>query len=120
MKLPKKGITFKASVTQIYQGNFTDGSNDMINTGATAALPIMRWTWTLASWGCGRAGSSKSGVCRTIARHDRPRPALYMPVDDFSALFPWPGDNYTGLTDFIFMQFLSEHFGLFAGKMNTL
>ena len=27
-ELAKKGITFKASVTQIYQGNFTDGSND--------------------------------------------------------------------------------------------
>ena len=42
-----------------------------------------------------------------------------MPVNS-AALFPWPGDNYTGLTDFLFMQFLSEHFGLLAGKMNTL
>ena len=50
-ELAKKGITFKASVTQIYQGNFTDGSPGSLcareatvtNTGATAASQTMRW-----------------------------------------------------------------------------
>jgi len=42
-----------------------------------------------------------------------------MPVNS-DALFPWPEGNYSGLTDLLFMQKLSAHFGLIAGKLNTL
>jgi porin len=37
-----------------------------------------------------------------------------------AALLPAPNDDTTALTNLTFMQFLSEKFGLFIGKINTL
>ena len=48
-----------------------------------------------------------------------PKAGAIMP-ENSAALFPWPNGDYTGLTDFLYTQFLSDHFGLFVGKMNTL
>jgi len=116
--LAKKGIIFKASVTQIYQGNFTDGSNDdkyWRNSG-TADYEMDLDFGKLGLWPGGflkvRGMSNYRKSINSVA-------GSIMSVNS-DALFPWPGDNYTGLTDFLFMQFLSEHFGLLAGKMNTL
>jgi porin len=39
---------------------------------------------------------------------------------DVTALFPVANENETTLTDFTFIQFLSERFAVLVGKMNTL
>jgi porin len=40
-----------------------------------------------------------------------------LPVDTLS-LYPNPGDDVTAVTDLYFVQFLSEWFGVMAGKMS--
>jgi len=116
--LAKKGITFNASVTQIYQGNFTDGStgDEYWRNSGTADYEMDLDFGKLGLWPGGflkvRGMSGYRKSINSVA-------GSLMPVNS-DALFPWPNGNYTGLTDFLFMQFLSEHFGLLAGKTNTL
>ena len=117
-ELAKKGITFKASVTQIYQGNFTDGSNDD-KYWRNSGVADYEMDLDFGKLGLWPGGFLKVRGMSNYRKSINSQAGSIMPVNS-SALFPWPGDNYTGLTDFLFMQFLSEHFGLFAGKMNTL
>jgi porin len=116
--LAKKGITFNASVTQIYQGNFTDGStgDEYWRNSGTADYEMDLDFGKLGLWPGGFLKvRGMSGYRKSL----NPVAGALMPVNS-DALFPWPNGNYTGLTDFLFAQFLSEHFGLLAGKMNTL
>ena len=123
-ELAKKGIIFKASVTEIYQGNLTDGrpsgrgsdGDTYWRNSGTADYEMDLDFGKLGLWPGGflkvRGMSNYRKSINSVA-------GSIMSVNS-DALFPWPGGNYTGLTDFLFMQFLSEHFGLLAGKMNTL
>jgi porin len=117
-ELARKGIVFKASVTEIYQGNFTDGSNgdEYWRNSGTVDYEMDLDFGKLGLWPGGflkvRGMSNYRKSINSVA-------GSIMPVNS-DALFPWPNGNYTGLTDFLFMQFLSEHFGLLAGKTNTL
>jgi len=117
-ELAKKGIVFKASVTEIYQGNFTDGStgDEYWRNSGSADYEMDLDFGKLGLWPGGflkvRGMSNYRKSINSVA-------GSLMPGNS-DALFPWPNGNYTGLTDFLFMQFLSEHFGLLAGKLNTL
>ena len=125
-ELAKKGITFSASVTEIYQGNFTDGSPSSLRPGSdgdtywrNSGVADYEMDLDFGKLGLWPGGFLKVRGMSNYRKSINNKAGSIMPVNS-TALFPWPGDNYTGLTDFLFMQFLSEHFGLFAGKMNTL
>ena len=125
--LAKKGITFKASVTEIYQGNFTDGrptgpwwrggdGDTYWRNSGTADYEMDLDFGKLGLW---PGGFLKVRGMSNYRKSINNKAGSLMPVNS-DALFPWPNGNYTGLTDFLFMQFLSKNFGLLAGKMNTL
>jgi porin len=126
-ELAKKGIIFKGSVTEIYQGNFTDGrpsgpwwrgneGDEYWRNSGTADYEMDLDFGKLGLW---PGGFLKVRGMSNYRKSINPVAGSIMPVNS-DALFPWSNGNYTGLTDFLFTQFLSEHFGLFAGKMNTL
>jgi len=117
-ELAETGIIFKASVTQIYQGTLSDGLDDdeyWRNSG-TADYEMDLDFGKLGLW---QGGFLKVRGMSNYRRSINSVAGSIMPVNS-DALFPWPEGNYSGLTDFLFMQLLSPHFGLIAGKLNTL
>jgi len=117
-ELAKKGIIFKASVTEIYQGTLSDGVDDD-KYWRNSGVADYEMDLDFGKLGLWPGGFLKVRGMSNYRKSINNKAGSIMPVNS-SALFPWPGDNYTGLTDFLFMQFLSEHFGLLAGKLNTL
>ena len=118
-ELAKKGITFKASVTQIYQGTLEQMVVDDDKYWRNSGVADYEMDLDFGKLGLWPGGFLKVRGMSNYRKSINNKAGSIMPVNS-SALFPWPGNNYTGLTDFLFMQFLSEHFGLLAGKMNTL
>ena len=127
-ELAKKGITFSASLTHIYQGNITDGrptgpfwrrGSDGDTYWRNSGAVDYEMDLDTGKMGLWPGGFLKVRGMTGYRKSINSQAGSIMPVNSV-ALFPEPGGNYTGLTDFLFTQFLSEHFGLFAGKMNTL
>ena len=127
-ELAKKGITFSASLTHIYQGNFTDGrpsgpfwrrGSDGDKYWRNSGAVDYEMDLDTGKMGLWPGGFLKVRGMTNYRKSINSQAGSIMPVNSV-CIVPRPGENYTGLTDFLFTQFLSEHFGLFAGKMNTL
>ena len=117
-ELAQKGITFKSTVTQIYQSNFTDGSNDR-RYGRYSGSADYEMNLDFGKMGLWPGGFLKVRGMTGLRKSLNSKAGSIMSVNS-NALFPSPDGKDTALTDFLFMQFLSENFGLLVGKMNTL
>jgi len=117
-ELAKKGITFKSTVTNIYQGNFTDGrdGDTYWRYSGSADYEVNLDFGKLGLW---PGGFLKVRGMTGFRNSINSKAGSILPVNS-NALFPTPDGKDSTLTDFLFTQFLSRNFGLFVGKMNTL
>ena len=117
-ELAETGIIFKASATQIYQGTISEGFDDDTYWRNSGTVDY-EMDLDFGKMGLWQGGFLKVRGMSNYRKSINTKSGSIMPVNS-DALFPWPEGNYTGLTDLLFMQKLSAHFGLIAGKLNTL
>ena len=117
-ELAKKGITFKSTVTNIYQGNFTDGKDGDTDQRYSGSADY-EMNLDFGKLGLWQGGFLKVRGMTGFRKSINSKAGSILPVNS-NALFPTPDGKDSALTDLLFMQFLSRNFGLLVGKMNTL
>ena len=117
-ELAKKGVTFKSTVTQIYQGNFTDGKDGDTYWRYSGSADY-EMNMDFGKLGLWQGGFLKVRGMTGFRNSINSKAGSILPVNS-DALFPTPDGKDSALTDLLFMQFLSRNFGLLVGKMNTL
>src|SRR5215831_9558121 len=115
--LGKKGVVLDVDLTQFPQGVITGGHDDVAKYGGLAEYTLNVDTQKLGLW---PGGFFKiQGMTNCGENVDKASGSL-VPVSIVSIL-PEPGkENFTGLMDLSYMQFLSKYFGVVVGKLYTL
>ncbi|MCA9177775.1 MAG: carbohydrate porin [Planctomycetales bacterium] len=114
--LAAEGIVFQSDVTQYYQGVANGGLRQDFQYGGHADYVLNLDLSKLGAWQglfLKLRGESQFGDFI-----NRDTGALLAANNE--GLLPLPGEQATALTNFLFTQFLSESFGVFGGKFDTL
>src|SRR5262252_1195381 len=116
-ELGKKGVVLDVDLTQIPQGVITGGTDDVAKYGGLAEYTLNIDTQKLGLW---PGGFFKIQGMTSFGQNVDKASGALVPVNVVS-LLPEPGkENFTGLMDLSYMQFLSKYFGLVVGKLYTL
>jgi porin len=114
--LAESGITFDLDLAHFYQGVAHGGVRQRFAYGGHGDY--------VANVDFGKLGVQEGLFLKVRAEHrfgeniNRDTGA-FLPASLLTEL-PVPNDEELYLTNFLFMQFLNEHFALFAGKLDTL
>jgi len=116
-ELGKKGVVFDVDVLLTPQGVTSGGRETEAEFWGNSEYTLNVDTQKLGLWPGGfLKGYAISGFGDTVNNAS----GAVVPVNT-ATLLPEPGNNNTtALMNLTFMQFLSPHFGLFAGKIYTL
>lgn len=115
-ELAENGITFDIGVTQIFQVNARGGvsTNNGFRYGGSADFTLTLDSARMGLWPAGQLvikgetqfGNSVNGKVGSVM------------APNADALFPLPDEHKTTLTDVVYTQFFSEHFGISLGKID--
>ncbi len=114
--LAEHGITFQGDVTQYYQGVTSGGIEQTFEYGGHADYVINADLNKLGAWQglfLKVRGESQFGEFINPATGS-------VLAGNNEGLIPKAFEQETALTNFLFTQFLSERFAVFAGKLDTL
>lgn len=115
-ELANEGITFEVDVTQIFQAN-ARGGKDTNNGFRYSGSADYRLTFDTARMGLWPAGQLMLKGETQFGQSINGKVGSLMAVNS-DALFPEPDEHTTTLSDVVFTQFLSEHFGFAVGKID--
>ncbi|RJP93686.1 MAG: hypothetical protein C4518_05745 [Desulfobacteraceae bacterium] len=114
-ELASKGVTFDLSVTQVEQGVTRGGKNKEWEYEGRGLFTLNLDTQKLGLWPGGFFTVEAEGNWENAVN---PKTGALMPVNS-SHLYPLPGDGEFAIPNVSYMQFLSEHFGIVMGKLDT-
>jgi porin len=114
--LAKKGLTFDLNLTQTEQGVVGGGTNSSWEYGGRGDLNILLDTGKMGLWPGGFLTTEVEG---NFGHSVNLRNGGVMPVNT-NQIFPVTGVDEVTITAVNFAQFLSENFGLVAGKLATI
>jgi porin len=115
-EMGKKGVVVDIDLTQVPQGVASGGRDNVTKYDGLAEYTLNVDSQKLGLWPGGFLnvkGMSSFGQNVNIAS------GAFSPPNVISIL-PQPGGNVTGLMSLTLMQFLSPHFGLYLGKLDTI
>jgi len=113
----KKGIVLDVDLLQIPQGVITGGTDHVAKYGGLGEYTLNVDTQKLGLW---PGGFFNIKAMTNFGENVDQAAGGLIPVN-ITAVLPEPGkENFTGLMNLTYMQFLSKYFGVIAGKMYTL
>src|SRR5262249_55357462 len=116
-ELGKRGVVLDIDLLQTPQGVASGGKEDGVQYGGLAEDTLNVDTQKLGLWPGGLL--PVQGIA-DFRQATGPKPGAIIPPN-LAMLLPEPGEtNVSGLVNLTFMQFLSEKFGLVAGKLSGL
>jgi porin len=115
-KLADKGMTFDLDVTQISQGVVSGGRNDAWAYSGLADLNLNLDTGKAGLWPGGFLNVEAEGNWGSSVNR---KTGAISPVNSM-ALYPTAGSDNFQLPSVSFAQYLSDHFGIFFGKVATV
>lgn len=115
-KLADKGVKIDIDLMQVVQGVNGGGLNPGYKYGGSADYWLHLDTQKMGLWPGGFVTIfAETQFGESIIDNS----GVFIPVN-LDATFPLPNRQLTNLTSVMFMQFLSEQFGFFFGKLQTL
>src|SRR5215831_8977030 len=115
--LGKKGVVLDLDLLQLPQGVVTGGREETAAYGGLAEYTLNVDTQKLGLW----PGGFLNVMAMTGFGQNVNRASGAVVTTDFIGILPQPGaENTTGLMSLAYAQFLSNSFGLIAGKLYTL
>ncbi|MHC5108952.1 MAG: carbohydrate porin [Planctomycetota bacterium] len=115
-ELAEQGITFEIDVVQIFQVN-ARGGRSTNNGFAYSGSADYRLTLDTTRLGWWPAGQIRLKAETQFGRSVNGKTGSIM-SPNADALFPLPDEHTTTLSDVVWTQFLSEHFGFAVGKID--
>jgi porin len=115
-ELALKGVAFDLSVTQIEQGVVDGGKDEEWEYEGRGLFTFKLDTQKLGWWPGGFLGVEAEGNWGNTVNS---KTGALMPVNS-SHIYPLPGDGEFAIPNVSYMQFLSEHFGVIMGKLDTV
>jgi porin len=115
-ELGKQGVVLDIDLLQTLQGVASGGRNQVATYWGTAEYTLNVDTQKLGLWPGGFL--RVQGLSSFGQNINNASGALNSP--NMISLLPQPGDTTSALMNLTFMQFLSKHFGVLVGKINTL
>lgn len=115
-ELANQGVQFDLRLTQIYQGVIEGGNG--ISDWENGASADYIFKFDFEKMGLGRGSFLQVNAETYVGEHVNGRTRTLLPVNH-NAVYPLPGENISTISSIVFTQFLSERFGVFAGKLDT-
>ena len=115
-ELGKKGIVLDVDLLQVPQGVGSGGRETLAEYSGLAEYTLNVDTQKLGLWPGGFL--KVQGMSSFGQNVDNASGAIIPP--SLVSLLPQPVDTTSGLMNLTFLQFLSKHFGVLLGKINTL
>jgi porin len=116
-ELAVKGVTFDMSLTQVEQGVVGGGKDSHWDFGGRGNITVNVDTQKLGWW---PGGFMNLEVESNYSRSVNGNTGALMPVNSNQIYPVTNGGNNFNISQLYFAQFLSEHAGLYAGKLDTL
>ena len=113
--LAAKGVTFDPSLTQITQGVVSGGKDNLWKYGGRGNLTTNVDTQKLGLW---PGGFFMMEIEGSFGESVNSQTGALMPVNT-NQILPMSDKNDLNIPALNFTQFLSEYFGVFAGKLDT-
>jgi porin len=115
-ELGKKGVVLDIDLLELPQGVASGGRDEVAEYWGLAEYTLNVDTQKLGLWPGGFL--RVQGMSSFGQNVNNASGALLSP--SFVSLLPEPGNTTSGLMNLTFMQFLSQHFGVFLGKVSGL
>lgn len=112
----KKGVTLDISLTQIGQGNVQGGKKIGWEYGGRGDITLNLDTGKMGLWPGGFVTMEIEG---NFGHSVNPYTGALMPVNT-NQIFPMPASDQLNMPALNITQFLSEYFGVFVGKIDTM
>ena len=115
--LGKKGVVSDVNLLQLFQGVVTGGDENVAKYGGLAEYTLNVDTQKLGLW---PGGFFRIDGMTTFGQNVDKASGSLIPLSIVSLLPEPDKENFTGLMNLTYLQFLSKYFGVIAGKMYTL
>ena len=113
--LAKRGVWLDVDLLQVLQGVGAGGRDTGVAYGGHADYRLQVDTGKLGLW----PGGFLTLFAESSYGNNVNQKAGATEAVDTAATYPQPGQNNTTLSSVVFTQFLTEWFGVFAGKLDT-